>query len=103
MKRIGFIYILTNKSNTTLYTGVTADIIKRIAEHINKANPNSFTTRYNINKLVYYEGFYHIEDAIAREKQIKGGSRKKKLELIDSFNPSWEDLYPKILSGEIEV
>ena len=88
----GFIYILTNKNNTVLYTGVTNNLKRRFEEHCLKLNPKSFTSRYNLNKLVYYESFFLIGDAIAREKQIKAGSRKKKLELIDNFNREWKDL-----------
>lgn len=88
----GYVYILTNKNNTVLYTGVTNDLKRRIEEHIKKSNPKSFTSRYNINKLVYYESFFLIGDAIAREKQIKAGSRAKKEGLINSVNPQWNDL-----------
>ena len=97
MERGGFIYILANKNNTTLYTGVTSDLVKRIKQHKNKYYPRSFTARYNIDKLVYFEVIHFIDEAIAREKQIKAGSRKKKEELIKSINPHWEDLYEKIL------
>jgi putative endonuclease len=97
MKRGGCIYIMTNKNNTTLYTGVTSDIKIRVYQHKNNLFPNSFTATYKLHKLVYYETFHHIEEAIAREKQIKGGSRKKKVSLIDAFNPEWKDLYEEIL------
>ncbi len=93
MKRGGAVYILTNKNNNVLYTGVTSDLKKRIYEHKNKIYSTSFTKKYNINKLVYYEGFHNIEEAIAREKQIKGGSRDKKIKLIEDLNPDWNDLY----------
>ena len=88
----GAVYIITNKNNTTLYTGVTADLAGRYIEHIDKVYPKSFSARYNLNKLVYYELFSSIQDAITREKQIKAGSRKKKIELIESENPEWIDL-----------
>jgi len=88
----GYVYILTNKNNTVLYTGVTNDLKRRLEEHIQKINPNSFTSRYNLYKLVYYESFFLIGDAIAREKQIKAGSRSKKVALINSVNPTWNDL-----------
>ena len=91
-----YVYILTNFNNTVLYTGVTNNLIRRVYEHKEKL-ADSFTKKYNINKLVYYEVFNDIEFAIEREKQIKGGSRKKKIELIDCFNKDWEDLYPKLL------
>ena len=92
MERGGAIYILTNKNNTVLYTGVTSDLRKRLYEHKNKLYTTSFTKKYNVSKLVYFEAFPLIEEAIAREKQIKGGSRKKKIELINSLNPEWNDL-----------
>jgi len=92
MKRGGAIYIMTNQWNSTLYTGVTADLIKRIYQHKNKMNTDSFTEKYNLTKLVYFEIFHRIEDAIAREKQIKAGSRAKKIALIEKLNPQWIDL-----------
>ena len=97
MERGGAIYILTNKNNTVLYTGVTSDLRKRLYEHKNKIYASAFTKKYNVTKLVYFEVFTLIEEAIAREKQIKGGSRKKKIELINSLNPDWNDL-----SGQFE-
>ena len=96
MNKGGYIYILTNENNTVLYTGVTNDLKRRIYEHKNKLNPKSFTARYNIHKLVYYETFTSIIEAIAREKQIKAGSRNKKNELINSVNKEWRDLYEDI-------
>jgi putative endonuclease len=92
----GFVYIITNFSNTTLYIGVTSNLPKRILEHKEKRYQNSFSTRYNLNKLVYYEQFQMIGDAIAREKQLKAGSRRKKLELIEKNNPNWLDLFTSI-------
>ncbi|MGE4318572.1 MAG: GIY-YIG nuclease family protein [Deferribacterales bacterium] len=92
MRKHGYIYILTNKWGTTLYTGVTSDIVKRVYQHKEKMS-EGFSKDYNLDKLVYYELFDDIEDAIAREKQIKAGSRKKKIELISSMNPQWKDLY----------
>ena len=87
------IYILTNKVNTVLYVGVTGKGIKaRIWEHKQKL-VEGFTKRYNIDKLAYFEVCEDIEQAIAREKQIKGGSRAKKIKLIESMNPDWKDLY----------
>lgn len=97
MKRGGAVYIMTNKNHTTLYTGVTSDLKKRVYEHKNKIHPHSFTAKYQLNKLVYYEGFQSIEEAISREKQIKGGSRKKKIDLINSMNNDWNDLYAEIM------
>ena len=84
---------MTNKYHTVLYTGVTNDLLNRVWEHKNGINKNSFTYRYNINKLVYYEHFTFIDVAIEREKQIKSGSRKKKLALIEDMNSQWNDLY----------
>ena len=91
-----FVYITTNRSNTVLYTGVTNNLIKRIREHKNKL-VSSFSSRYNVFKLVYYEVYQDPTEAINREKQIKAGSRKKKLDLITSMNPNFEDLYLKIV------
>ena len=88
-----FVYIMTNKSKNVLYSGVTNDLQKRCLQHINKEHPESFTALYNVHKLVYYEQFGRIEEAIAREKQIKAGSRKKKIELIEKMNPGWKDLF----------
>ena len=87
---------MTNKNNTVLYTGVTNDLKRRVYEHRNKLMIDGFTKRYNITKLVYYEVFGDPENAILREKQIKAGSRKKKLDLIDSINAIWKDLYDDI-------
>ncbi|QBZ97584.1 GIY-YIG nuclease family protein [Flavobacterium sangjuense] len=92
----GFIYIVTNKYNNTFYIGVTSNLPQRILEHIEKRYENSFSARYNLNKLVYYEQYQMIGDAIAREKQLKGGSREKKIELIRSINPNWIDLFEEI-------
>ena len=94
--KAGFIYIITNKNNTTLYIGVTADLPRRILDHKNKRNEKSFSARYNLNKLVYYEQFLMIGDAIGREKQLKAGSRQAKIDLILSFNPLWTDLFDEI-------
>lgn len=93
----GFIYIITNKNNTTLYIGVTSNLPKRIFEHKEKRHENSFSARYNLDKLVYFEQFQMIGDAIGREKQLKGGNRATKLNLINNFNPDWKDLYQEIV------
>jgi len=95
-KKYYYIYIMTNKSNTVLYTGITNDLKRRVYEHKNKI-VEGFTKRYNIDKLVYYEVFEDPHNAITREKQIKSGSREKKVELINSFNKEWKDLYNEIL------
>lgn len=92
----GCVYIMVNLRHTVFYTGVTSDLVARISEHKNKIYPNSFTCRYNITKLVYYESFYSIEEAIEREKQIKKYSRFKKVRLVISQNPEWRDLYEEI-------
>jgi putative endonuclease len=84
-------YILTNVSRKTLYTGVTSTIVKRSWQHKNGVFPG-FTSRYRVNRLVYFEGFSRIDDAIAREKEIKGWIRAKKVALIKSVNPKWDDL-----------
>lgn len=89
----GFVYIMTNKSNSTLYVGSTNNIVVRVQQHKDKINVKSFTARYNLNKLVYYEAFQMIGDAIGREQQLKGGSRAQKIELIESINSEWLDLY----------
>ncbi len=88
MEKYYFVYILTNPGNTVLYTGVTNDLKRRVYEHRNKVVPG-FTAKYNVKKLVYYEVYDDPQYAIAREKQIKSGSRKKKLNLISSFNPDY--------------
>lgn len=92
----GFIYILTNKNHTTLYIGVTSNLPGRILEHKQKKYKNSFSAMYNLDKLVYWEAFQEIGDAIGREKQLKAGSRQKKIELINKFNPEWRDLYDNV-------
>src|SRR5512137_778206 len=86
-----FVYIMTNQHNTVLYTGVTNDLMRRVWEH-KQGFGSSFTNRYRVNKLVYYESYENINLAIAREKQIKGGSRQKKINLVNGFNPEWNDL-----------
>ena len=91
-----YVYILFNKKNGTLHTGVTSDLIKRIYEHKNKAG-DGFTPKNGVDKLGYYEMHHDMVLAIAREKQIKDGSRKNKLALIEGFNPEWKDLYSKIV------
>ncbi|MDP1602406.1 MAG: GIY-YIG nuclease family protein [Legionella sp.] len=89
-------YIMANKRNGTLYTGVTSNLIKRIYEH-KYANVPGFTQKYGCKFLVYYELIEDMRSAIAREKQLKGGSRKKKLILIEKLNPYWEDLYESLV------
>ncbi|AKG20977.1 GIY-YIG nuclease family protein [Calothrix sp. 336/3] len=96
MDEQSYVYLLTNKYNNVIYTGVTSDLIKRVYEHKEKLIAG-FTKKYNVNKLVYYEIFIDINSAIAREKQIKAGSRQKKIDLINSINPAWRDLYDDLL------
>jgi len=95
MNKRGFVYILFNERNGTLYTGVTSNLIKRIWEH-KEGVVKGFTKRYGVHQLGYYEIHNSITDAIIREKKIKGGSRKQKLDLIESMNPYWNDLYNEI-------
>jgi putative endonuclease len=92
MQKGGYVYIMTNRHHSVLYVGVTNNLIRRVDEHKQKRNPKSFTARYNVDKLVYFEGFHEIGEAIAREKQIKAGSRQKKVDLIESINKEWNDL-----------
>jgi len=94
-EKLFYVYIMTNKNNTVLYAGVTNDLIRRVYEHKEKL-VEGFTGKYNINKLLYYEIFEDPQSAIAREKQIKGGSRSKKIGLIESMNEDWKDLYDEI-------
>ena len=86
-------YITTNNSNRVLYTGVTGNLKDRITNHKNKKYPNSFTARYNADKLVWFHEFNSIIDANARERQIKAGNRIRKIKLIEELNPQWEDLF----------
>ena len=91
-------YILTNKRRTTLYTGVTSDLPSRIRQHIDKVYPKSFSARYNLTNLIYMEHLSTIEEAIDREKKIKGKSRANKEKLISDYNPDWKDLTPEVLN-----
>jgi putative endonuclease len=91
-----YVYILTNVTNRVLYVGVTSNLVKRVYEHKNHL-VDGFSDKYSTNKLVYYEVFEDIKEAITKEKQIKGGSREKKLRLIEKENPNFEDLYPAII------
>ena len=92
MERQYYVYIVTNKNNNVLYTGVTNSLSRRVFEHKQKLTPG-FTKKYNLTKLVYYEIFDNVYDAIKREKQIKGGSREDKIVLINKVNRNWKDLY----------
>lgn len=93
MDKTYFVYILTNKTNHVLYTGVTNNLDRRLAKHRSTEN-HGFTSRYNIYKLVYFEEFGDVNDAILREKQIKAGSRQKKIDLVNQKNPEWKELLP---------
>ncbi len=92
MPRRGYVYILSSRKNGTLYTGVTSNLTRRIWQHKKGIN-KGFTYRYNVDKLVYFEEHEDIQDAIAREKQIKNWQRAWKIQLIESVNPNWTDLY----------
>lgn len=87
---------MTNQRKTVLYTGVTNNLLRRVWEHKNKLNNHGFTKQYNCDQLVYYEFHEDVRDAIEREKKIKGGSRQKKIDLINSINPDWKDLYNEL-------
>jgi putative endonuclease len=93
---------MTNAHHTVLYCGATDDLYRRVQEHKNKVYSNSFTTRYNIDKLVYFESFSITADAFTREKQVKAGSRNKKITLIECMNPEWKDLIEILSSGSAE-
>jgi putative endonuclease len=92
----GWVYLMANRKNGVIYTGMTGHLKDRIANHKTKKYKNSFSARYNVDKLVYFEEFEDIRDAYKREQQIKAGSRAKKIKLIESVNPEWKDLYDKI-------
>ena len=92
----GYVYLLTSKNDKVIYTGVTSNLQKRIYEH-REGLADGFTKKYKVKKLVYYEIADNIETAIVREKQIKAGSREKKIDLIKSINPAFRDLYGEIL------
>ncbi len=95
MNKRAAVYIMTNKPNGTLYTGVTSDLLQRTSQHRLKTF-KGFSAKYGCDRLVYYEVYEDMPTAIAREKQLKGGSRKKKILLIEGLNPKWEDLFPSI-------
>ena len=92
-----YVYMVTNQRKTVLYTGITSELVKRTIQHKEKKFPG-FTQRYNVDRLVYYESHEMVEDAIKREKQIKGWTRRKKEKLINKFNPEWKDLFEDIIS-----
>jgi putative endonuclease len=95
LHRSYFVYIMTNRTKSVLYAGVTNDLKRRVWQHKEKTF-EGFTSRYQVTTLVYYEPFDDVNSAIAREKQIKGGSRQKKLDLVNSMNAEWRDLYEEL-------
>jgi putative endonuclease len=95
MDKIGWVYIVTNKRNGTLYTGASSYLVQRVYQHKHKF-VDSFSKKYGLNMLVYYEEHGTIQDALYREKQIKEWKRKWKLELIEKMNPEWKDLYDDV-------
>ena len=92
-----YVYILANDTNVTIYTGVTRDLVRRVYEHKNNLEPSSFTAKYNVHKLVYFEQTSDVRVALEREKQIKSWKRARKNALVETMNPLWEDLYSSIL------
>ena len=91
-----YVYILANKMNTAIYTGVTNNLLRRVYEHRNHMSPDSYTKKYDITRLVYYEVTADVRSAIEREKQIKSWRRAKKNNLVETMNPKWEDLWESI-------
>ena len=92
-----YVYILASATNYTVYIGVTSDLVRRVYEHRNHLDPDSFTTKYDVHKLVYFEQTSDVRAALEREKQLKGWRRSKKNALIEALNPEWKDLYPELL------
>ena len=97
-----YVYILANSTNVALYIGVTRNLLRRVYEHKNHLDPDSFTSKYNIHKLVYYEETTNVKVALEREKQLKGWRRSKKNVLIETKNPEWRDLYPALVGEETD-
>lgn len=98
MRKFGYTYILSNKPRGTIYIGVTSDLIRRVYEHRTEVDRSAFTSRYGIKKLVHFEEYQAVPDAIAREKQLKMWRRAWKIALIEQDNPDWDDLFPSIAS-----
>ena len=98
MDKLYFVHILANRKNGPIYIGVTSDLLKRVYEHKNKL-VDGFTKKYNIHQLVFYEATESIESAVIREKQMKKWNREWKVNLIEKFNPEWNDLYDNLLVG----
>ena len=92
-----YVYILASATNVTIYTGITNDLIRRVYEHRHEADPKSFTAQYRVHKLVYFEETTDVRAALEREKQIKSWKRAKKNALVETMNPTWQDLYPGLL------
>ena len=92
-----YVYILASATNYTVYIGVTSDLIRRVYEHREHLDPDSFTSKYGVHKLVYFEQTNEVKSALEREKQLKGWRRSKKNALIEKMNPQWKDLYPDLL------
>ena len=92
-----YVYILSNATKTVIYTGVTNDLVRRVWQHREHIDPDSFTARFDVNRLVFYEVYEDVQAAIAREKQIKSWNRKRKNALVNDMNPKWVDLYPSLL------
>ena len=92
-----YVYMMSNAHRNLLYTGITNDLARRVYEHKHHLDPDSYTAKYNIHKLVYFESTSDVKAAIEREKQIKGWNRKRKNKLVESKNPSWAELYESIL------
>jgi putative endonuclease len=99
MQKAGTVYIMSSPNRTTVYVGVTSDLLQRVWQHRTKYYPNSFTAKYNCVMLVYYHSFSRMIDAIVEEKRLKGGSREQKNALIHSMNPNWEDLWEQVAGG----
>jgi putative endonuclease len=96
IKHVAWVYMMTNKSRTIIYTGFTTDILARMWEHFTKQLPTSFTARYNVNQLVYFEGFLSVTEAESAERYIKGKKREWKCALIEKHNPTWRNLIPEL-------
>ena len=92
-----YVYILASATNYTVYIGVTSDLVRRVYEHREHLDPDSFTSKYGVHKLVYFEQTNDVKAALEREKQLKGWRRSKKNALIETMNPEWKDLYPDLL------
>ena len=92
-----YVYILASATNVTLYVGVTNDLVRRVYEHRNHLEPGSFTSKYSVHKLVYFEETSDVKAALEREKQLKGWRRSKKNALVETANPQWRDIYPDLL------